>query len=133
MTAIVISISGIFSYYSSMLCVKHLGNSSDLDEALLHHFNQNKIISIFYDLVVFLNLLFLLLLYFNLITQQWEGMLGNTNILNPIINAIVLFALVFIMKYFDFGASLLAYGIISIVGYCIFLVWLLGTAPSGDN
>lgn len=30
-TAIVIIISGVFSYYSSMLCVKHLGNSSDLD------------------------------------------------------------------------------------------------------
>lgn len=60
-------------------------------------------------------------------------MLGDTNILNPIINAIVLFILVFIMKYFDFGASLLAYGIVSIIGYCIFLIWLLGTAPAGDN
>lgn len=37
------------------------------------------------------------------------------------------------MKYFDFGASLLAYGIISVVGYCIFLVWMLLSAPDGDN
>lgn len=129
MTALVIIISGVFSYYSSMLCVKHLGNSSDLDEALLYHFNQNKFISIFYDLIVFLNIAFLLLLYFNLITQQWEGILSDTTILNPIINSLILFALVFVMKYFDFGASLLAYGIISIIGYCIFLIWLLASSP----
>lgn len=30
-TAIVIIVSGMFSYYSSMLCVKHLGPCSDLD------------------------------------------------------------------------------------------------------
>lgn len=82
---------------------------------------------------MFLNIAFLLLLYFNLITQQWEGILANTNILNPIINAFVLFIMVFIMKYFDLGASLLAYGIVSIVGYCIFLIWLLASSPKGNN
>jgi hypothetical protein len=27
----------------------------------------------------------------------------------------------------------MAYGIISIVGYVIFLMWVIGTTPSGDN
>lgn len=37
------------------------------------------------------------------------------------------------MKKFHFGASLLAYGILSIVGYCIFLAWMWGAAPSGPK
>ena len=34
----------------------------------------------------------------------------------PILNALVLFPIVYIMKKFDFGATLLGYGILSIVG-----------------
>ena len=60
----VILISGIFSYYSCMLCVKHLGPYADLDEAIMEHFNHNKILKIFYDIIVFLNLSLLLVLYF---------------------------------------------------------------------
>jgi hypothetical protein len=31
------------------------------------------------------------------------------------------------------GAKLLGYGVISIIFYCIFLIWLLASAPTGDN
>ena len=51
----------------------------------------------------------------------------------PILNALVLFPIVYAMYKFHFGAKLLAYGILSIVGYCIFLVWMLATTPSGDK
>ena len=27
----------------------------------------------------------------------------------------------------------MGFGIISIIGYCIFLIWMLASAPSGDN
>ena len=37
------------------------------------------------------------------------------------------------MKKFHFGASLLAYGILSIIGYVIFLIWMWATAPEGPN
>jgi len=33
------------------------------------------------------------------------------------------------MKKYHFGASLLAYGILSIIGYCAFLTWMLATTP----
>lgn len=131
-TFIVIVVSGIFSYYSCRLCVKHLGPCSDLDEAVLNHFNHSIIMKVFYDIVVFLNLAFLLMLYFDLIVEQWAGMVPDT-ILNPIINCVILFILVFVMKYFDFGASLLAYGIVSVIGYVIFLVLLVDEAPAGEN
>ena len=131
-SAAIIFISGTCSYYSSMLCVKHLGPYSDLDEAITKHFNHNRVIKILYDIVVFVNLSLLLVVYFELIVQQWEGLFPYS-IANPITNYFALFALVFFMKYFDFGASLLAYGIFSIIGYCIFLVWMFLSAPEGPN
>lgn len=72
------------------------------------------------------------MLYFNLIVQQWEGLVAPS-IANPISNIVALFVLIFILKYVHFGAKLLGYGIISIVLYCIFLIWLVASAPPGDN
>ena len=37
------------------------------------------------------------------------------------------------MKKFHFGASLLAYGILSIIGYCVFLTWMWVNAPRGEE
>lgn len=127
---LVILVTGFFSYYSCYLCVLHLGKNSDLDKAILEHFNQSKVMRIFYDLLVFLNLLFLLMLYFNLIVTQWKGLLPY-NLANPICNAVALVVLTFVLNYYHFGAKLLGYGIISIIGYCIFLIWLISTAPQG--
>lgn len=98
-SGLVITLTGIFSYYSCMLCIKHLGNYADLDQSIMQHFNSNKYIKIFYDFIVFLNLFLLLILYFELIVQQWEGM-SHSTILNPILNFCLLLVLVIIMKYF---------------------------------
>ena len=132
LSGIIIVVTGFFSLYSCFLCLLHLGNHSDLDKAILQHFNGSKFVKISYDLLVFTNLVFLLLLYFNLIVQQWEGLLPK-NVANPICNIFALIFLTAALNYFHFGAQLLGYGIISIIGYCIFLVWLIATAPSGDN
>ena len=132
LSGIIIVVTGFFSFYSCYLCLIHLAEFSDLDKALLYHFNGSKIIKIFYDLLVFTNLVFLLLLYFNLIVQQWQGLLPY-NLANPICNAFALVLLTIALNYFHLGAELLGYGIISIIGYCIFLIWLIVTAPSGDK
>jgi hypothetical protein len=65
----------------------------------MYHFDKNIYLKIFYDLIVFINLFLLLILYFKLITQQWEGMFSD-NIVNPIMNFFVLLILVGIMKYY---------------------------------
>ena len=132
MSGLVIIVTGFFSFYSCYLCVIHLGNHSDLDKALVYHFNGSKIVKIIYDFLVFINLLFLLLLYYNLIVQQWEGLVPKS-IANPICNAVALVLLTMALNFFHFGAQLLGYGIISIIGYCIFLIWLVAAAPSGNN
>jgi hypothetical protein len=56
----------------------------------------------------------------------------SDSIINSVINFLLLLALVVIMKYYEFGVSLLAYGIISCVGYCLFLIWVIATAPNGS-
>ncbi len=55
-------------------------------------------------------------------------------------NALVLFPIVYVMKKYDFGATLLAYGILSVVGnfcckigYVLFLFWLTLTTDSGPK
>lgn len=38
-----------------------------------------------------------------------------------------------LLKYFYFGAKLLAFGIISIIVYCLFLIWLVADRPLGSK
>ena len=132
MTPIIILVTGFFSYYSCYICVIHLGNHEDLDKAFFHHFNQNRIIKIAYDIMVFIAILFGLIFFFDLIIQQWIGLLGN-HLAIPLTNTAILFILVIILNYFHLGPKLLAYGLVSIVGYLVFLIWLLASAPSGNN
>ena len=94
------------------------------------HFNKQRSYRVFYDSTIVVSISVLLILYFDLICKQWEGIITESPLI-PIINAFVLFPIVYVMKKFHFGASLLAYGILSIVGYCIFLLWMLITAPEG--
>ena len=123
-------IIGFFSYFSCLLCLRHLRNYKDLDEAIYMHFNKKRGYRVFYDATIVISISVLLILYFDLICKQWEGMVTES-LLIPILNAFILFPIVYVMKKFHFGASLLAYGILSIIGYCIFLLWMLVTAPAG--
>lgn len=132
LSIIVLFIIGFFSFYSCYLCLRHLGNHTDLDKAMYFHFGQSPFMKNLYNFLIFLNLCFILLLYFSLIVQQWKGLLPY-NLANPICNALGLLGLVFLLNYFHMGAKLMGYGIISILAYCVFLVWVIATAPSGNN
>lgn len=123
-------ISGFFSYFSSLLCLRHLRNFADLDESILKHFGNKRKYKIFYDVIIVISFFALLVLYFGLMADMWFQMIEETKLI-PIINAILLFPIIYVMKKFHFGASLLAYGILSIIGYCVFLSWMWITAPSG--
>ena len=75
LTLIILIITGSFSYYSCYLCIIHMGDQPDLDYAILKHFNGNRYIKIFYDLCVWSNLMLIDMLYFELITIQWIGLI----------------------------------------------------------
>jgi hypothetical protein len=76
-----------------------------------------------YDLCIAFSIVVVLILYFDLICIQWSGLTTNSPLI-AVINAAVLFPVVYIMKKYHFGASLLAYGIISTIGYCLFLLYM---------
>lgn len=123
MIAPVVLVSGFFSYFSCLLCVRHLRDYKDLDEAMLKHFDNRRGFKIFYDVCIAVSIIVVLILYFDLICIQWVGLTADSKLV-PIINAITLFPVVYIMKKYHFGASLLAYGIISAIGYCCFLLYM---------
>lgn len=135
LTFLVILVTGFFSWYSCYLCVKHCDAYPDLDEAILRHFNGNRILRIFYDMLVWCNLTLLAMLYLSLIVIQWEGLVPphDYNIINPIVNAVVLYILAFVLKYFEFGATIMALGIVSIIFYLMFLVWVIVTRDDGSG
>lgn len=134
-TLIVIFITGLFSFYSCYIAVIHIGDQKDLDSALLRHFNGSKFLKIFYDFCVWISLVLLLMLYFDLIVVQWEGLVPpyTFTYANVLINGAVVTVWCLILKFFDFGAHIMGYGIISIIGYLLFLIWVVAARPSGPN
>ena len=64
LTLITILITGGVSFFSCFIAVTHLGDQSDIDKALLRHFNGSPIMKIAYDFSVFVGLLLVLLFYF---------------------------------------------------------------------
>ena len=114
-----------------------MGNSprQKPDHALLRHFNGSKFLKIFYDFCVWSGIMLLLTLYFELIVIQWEGLLleqGQSS-LNPILNGAAMVAWCLCLKFFEFGAHVMGYGVISIAAYLFFLIWVIATAPSGPT
>lgn len=65
---------GFFSYFSCLLCLRHLRNYPDLDQSVLRHFNNQRKYKIIYDVVVIISLSAILILYFGLICDMWKGM-----------------------------------------------------------
>jgi amino acid permease len=135
LSLIVIVFTGVFSLYSCYLCVIHMGDQPDLDYTILRHFNGARWPKIFYDFCVWSCLVLIDMLYFELIMIQWEGLIPphEFSFINPLVNAFVLFGLVFLLKYLELGASIMSYGIVSIISYMIFLIWVVVTYEQGNE
>lgn len=134
---IVIIVSGIFSYFSCYLYLQHLGEEQDNGYAILKHFNTRgrRTLKVIYDVSVWFFLMLTNMQFFKLICLQWGALIPSLNhtIYSPLINAVILFILVFILKYFELSASLMAYGICTMVVYIIFLIWVLVTGNQGNS
>ena len=68
-------ITGFFSYFSCSLLLRHLKDYKDLDEAVYEHFGRRKGWRNFYDITIVIGMSAILILYFDLICKQWEGMI----------------------------------------------------------
>jgi hypothetical protein len=129
LTLIVVLVTGFISYYSCNLCLIHTSNESDLDIAIYKHFGNNRAIRIFYEACILSTLILIAVLYYELIVLQWIGLAPPHEYtpINPLINFVVLIIAIFIIKFKEFGASLMAYGIVSIAAYLLFLTWVVGS------
>jgi len=69
------------------------------------------------------------ILYYELIVLQWIGLAPPHEYtpINPLINYVALFILVLVIKFKEFGATLMAYGIVSIAAYLLFVTWVVGS------
>lgn len=117
-------ISALAGYYSCKICYDHVREGEDMPEAIFRHTNS-KLMSDLYDGLMWLSYLFILLLYFNLIVDQWKTLLNSSSFVITLANAILLIFLTILMEKFNFGVNLLAYGMISILSYLAFLAWTL--------
>jgi len=131
-TILAIIFSAAFSFYSCFLSIKHLGDQKDMNYAMQAHFGS-KAAKIIYDIIVWLGLLLGSMFYYSLICIQWESLTGSDSVAIPLANAGFLFILIFVLKYLDFGESLMAYGIVSIFSYMIFLIWVISSAPKSST
>jgi amino acid permease len=59
--------TGFASYFTCLLCLRHLKNFKNLDSAIYHHFGKKISYKIFYDIIIIVSMTTLLILYFSLI------------------------------------------------------------------
>lgn len=136
MTLLVILMTGFISYYSCYLCLIHTGKEPDLDVSIEKHFWGSKKIRVFYEICILSTLLLIDILYYELIVLQWIGLAPPHEYtpVNPLINFVALFILVLVIKFKEFGATLMAYGIVSIAAYLLFVTWVVGSEePKNDG
>lgn len=128
----IIIVIGFLSYFSSVLCLRHLCNYRDIDESMYYHFGQRIRYKYFYDIVIILSLTLLLLIYFKLICNQWVGLFSQTPLI-PLLNGLGILIFIFWIGKRSKEGIFFSIGIFSIFGYCVFLIWSISTAPKGQN
>jgi amino acid permease len=132
MILIIASFLGFISYYTANLIVIHLGRAKNMKECVLNHFQQNYSYMIAYALIIWSGQIPTLILYYNLICLQIEGILGQDDWFGIMVG-LALAVEVFIIVCFNVGEETMGIGIVSIVSYILFVSWALITAPKGNN
>ena len=124
---------GFIAYYTARVMVTHLGKSKHMKNSVLAHFKDDYFYVRGYAFVMWLSFIFLLIIYFQIICLQIQGLLGYYSFwIGPCVS-LFMFIIVLIIRIMHIGEEILAYGIISIITYVIFLVWAHITAPAGPK
>jgi hypothetical protein len=123
-----IIITGISCAFSSWIYIQHLGEEPDIGHAMKKHFKRSFLARMVYDFSAWLFIVLALIEFFQLIVSQWECVIelssfGDYHTINIIANGCVILFLVLLLKYWEYGATTMVYGIVSIG---IYLAYLLG-------
>jgi amino acid permease len=101
-TVLVSSLLGFLSYYTGNIVVVHLGKAKNMTSTILNHFDQNYSYMTIYAFIIFCGQIPTLMVYFNLICLQLEGLIGYQPSIGIIV-VLVLLVTAFIVVYFDIG------------------------------
>lgn len=89
-----------------------------------------------YDLFSFIGDELILYVYFSIIVKQWEGLFFRQEWLLPwlpYISALSLMLMSILLQKLQLGIELMGYGIISIICYVLFVVWMFVTRPMPED
>jgi amino acid permease len=134
LTSILVAlVTGWISYYTAYLIILHLGKGSQIKDCILNHFNNDYKYMTGYSFIIWVSFMPYMLIYFRIICLQIEGLIGHhSDLIGPLV-AVGLVILVIFVRIYHVGEETLAYGIISIVGYLVFLIWAHFSAPEGPK
>ncbi len=134
LTSILVAlVTGWISYYTAYLIILHLGKGSQIKDCILNHFNNDYKYMTGYSFIIWVSFMPYMLIYFRIICLQIEGLIGHhSDLIGPLV-AVGLVILVIFVRIYHVGEETLAYGIISIVGYLLFLIWAHFSAPEGPK
>lgn len=116
--------------YTAYLILKHLGTAKTINEAIEDHFHGDKRYSKVYNVFISTTFWPWCCAYFHLLNIQFKGLLGIDGWWIAVGILLFLILLTVTLKNFGLGEKVLAYGIISIISYIVFLTWAQATAPT---
>jgi hypothetical protein len=126
-------LTGFISYYTARLIVTHLGKGKQIRDCVMAHFQNDYRYMRAYSFFMWFSFIPLLIIYFRIICLQIEGLMGFHSFwVGPGV-AVFLTATILYIRFNNIGEEILAYGIISIISYLIFLLWAQLTAPPGPH
>lgn len=133
MSIFICLITGCISYYTAYLIVLHLGSGTQIKDCILSHFSNNYKYMTGYSFLIWFSFMPYMLIYFRTICLQIEGLIGHhTDYTAPLVAAGLL-VIIIVVRIKHVGEETLAYGIISIIGYILFIIWAQFSAPQGPK
>lgn len=114
--------------YTALLLVRHLGKAPNIKFLILAHFKGDRFYTSAYNIVIWFSFMAAEIIYFKLFCIQIQSLFGWKEFVPEGI-AIFLFFWVIGLREFDMSEVALASGITSIIGYMVYLFWVVETAP----
>jgi amino acid permease len=123
---------GIISYYTGNLILSHLGKSRNIKTSILAHFSNNTLYLKIYNGMIWVNFISTFNIYFQIIVIQLYGLIGQKEWI-PFATILLLILLILIVRYYNYSEESIALGIVSIIAYLTFTVWVFFSAPNGEK
>ena len=124
---------GFITYYTASLILVHLGKGRNIKESILAHFDGNYNYMMGYGFVNWLSFMPLIIITFNFICLEIQGLLGYPSAWVGPITAVFFILLIVFLRVKHFAEEVMALGVIGVGIFIIFMIWAWVTAPPGPK